>query len=199
MARVKLTKNELKNQKNALKRFNRYLPTLVLKKQQLQTVIHQVEERIEKSQKERDALVSSLDRWIALFGEPLDCSHLIRVQAVHSSMGNIAGVEVPFYEGIDFIEEEIDLLHTPPWIDRGVEVLKALAEFDAEISILQEQIICLEEELLITAQRVNLFEKVKIPEAKSIIRKITIALGDQQTAAVVRGKISKSKLVEVRL
>jgi len=32
---VKLTKNELKKQKDALKRFERYLPTLQLKKQQI--------------------------------------------------------------------------------------------------------------------------------------------------------------------
>ena len=36
---IKLTKNELKKQKDNLKQFQRYLPTLQLKKQQLQTVI----------------------------------------------------------------------------------------------------------------------------------------------------------------
>ena len=36
MAKLKLTKNELKKQKDALKRYTRYLPTLELKKQQLQ-------------------------------------------------------------------------------------------------------------------------------------------------------------------
>lgn len=55
----------------------------------------------------------------------------------------------------------------------------------------------LEQELRSTAQRVNLFEKVKIPEAKENIRVIGIYLGDQQTSAVVRGKIAKKKLQEV--
>ena len=50
-------------------------------------------------------------------------------------------------------------------------------------------------ELRVTSQRVNLFEKVKIPQTKDNIRKIQIYLGDQQTSAVVRGKISKRKLV----
>ena len=39
MAKIKLTKNELKTQRDALARFNRYLPTLQLKKQQLQMKI----------------------------------------------------------------------------------------------------------------------------------------------------------------
>ena len=38
MAKIKLTKNELKVQKDQLKMFNRYLPTLMLKKQQLQAL-----------------------------------------------------------------------------------------------------------------------------------------------------------------
>ena len=49
-------------------------------------------------------------------------------------------------------------------------------------------------ELRTTTQRVNLFEKVKIPETKANIKKITVYLGDQQVAAVVRGKISKKNL-----
>jgi len=50
-------------------------------------------------------------------------------------------------------------------------------------------------ELRVTTQRVNLFEKVKIPEALGSIKRIGIYLGDQQTAQVVRGKISKRKLM----
>ena len=42
----------------------------------------------------------------------------------------------------------------------------------------------------------NLFETVKIPEARENIRVIGIYLGVQQTSAVVRGKIAKKKLQE---
>jgi V/A-type H+-transporting ATPase subunit D len=63
--------------------------------------------------------------------------------------------------------------------------------------VLQEQTRLLREELRITTQRVNLFEKVKIPETKTNIRIIQIHLGDQQTAAVVRGKIAKNKIMKV--
>ena len=51
-------------------------------------------------------------------------------------------------------------------------------------------------ELQQTSQRVNLFEKVKIPQCKEAIRVIKIALGDEQTAAVTRGKIAKSRVPE---
>ena len=50
-------------------------------------------------------------------------------------------------------------------------------------------------ELQVTSQRVNLFEKVKIPQAIESIRRINIFLGDQQTAAVVTGKMAKGNLL----
>ena len=54
----------------------------------------------------------------------------------------------------------------------------------------------LAKELRTTSQRVNLFEKVKIPEAKANIKKISVYLGDQQVSEVVRSKISKKKIDE---
>jgi V/A-type H+-transporting ATPase subunit D len=47
MANIKHTKNELKAQREALKRFQRYLPTLQLKKQQLQLEVRQLESQLE--------------------------------------------------------------------------------------------------------------------------------------------------------
>jgi V/A-type H+-transporting ATPase subunit D len=66
----------------------------------------------------------------------------------------------------------------------------------ADISTRKTQVERLERELSATVQRVNLFEKIKIPEANENIRIIQIFLGDQQTAAVVRGKISKKKVAQ---
>ena len=60
--------------------------------------------------------------------------------------------------------------------------------------VYHKQMEILKEELRITTQRVNLFEKVKIPESKENIRIIQIYLGELQTAGVVRGKIAKAKL-----
>ena len=70
---------------------------------------------------------------------------------------------------------------------------KAL-ELDLEAEVLDEQVRLLSKELRTTTQRVNLFEKVKIPETKANIKRIGIFLGDEQVNAVVRSKISKKKL-----
>ena len=58
---VKLTKNELKVQKDRLKQFQRYLPTLRLKKQQLQAVVMQVTAQLEQVEQQRRAAVAGLE------------------------------------------------------------------------------------------------------------------------------------------
>ena len=65
---------------------------------------------------------------------------------------------------------------------------------DLEAEVLDEQVRLLEKELTSTSQRVNLFEKVKIPETLANIRKISVYMADQQVSAVVRSKISKRKI-----
>lgn len=196
MAKIKLTKNELKKQKDALKRFERYLPTLMLKKQQLQLVIRQVEVEERKIRLERDNLYTNLKQWVAVFGEEAGVEEKLHMSELVTSDGNIAGVDIPVFESIRFSEPAYDLLRTPLWLDRGIAVLREIVELDARLQVLEKQRERLSDELRITTQRVNLFEKVKIPETKENIRVIRIYLGDQQTAAVVRGKIAKKNLVQ---
>lgn len=195
MAKVKLTKSELKRQKDALKRFRRYLPTLQLKKQQLQIEIRHVEAQRDRRLQEQDAYRRQLEEWVAVFGEEFDLSGLVRIREVRLGEGNVAGVDIPTFQGVDFEAVVYDLMTTPLWVDAGIKALQRLIAFDLEIEVLEEQIRRLAEELRITTQRVNLFEKVKIPETRENIRRINIYLGDQQTAAVVRGKMAKAKLV----
>ena len=200
---VKLTKNELKVQKDRLKQFQRYLPTLQLKKQQLQSVVMQVNAQLEQVDRERRAAVAGLDDWVAVFAEndsfPADkrLETLIRPHHVVCGEENIAGVTVPVFRELSFEDICYDVADYPLWVDTAAVRLREIARLDALEKTLRRQVELLEQELRSTAQRVNLFEKVKIPEAKENIRVIGIYLGDQQTSAVVRGKIAKKKLQEV--
>lgn len=103
---------------------------------------------------------------------------------------------VPVFEELTFEEISYDVADYPLWVDTAVVTLREIARLDALVKTLRTQVELLERELRSTAQRVNLFEKVKIPEARENIRVIGIYLGDQQTSAVVRGKIAKKKLQE---
>ena len=198
---VKLTKNELKAQKDALKRFERYLPTLQLKKQQLQSVMLQLSAQLEELEARRSAAINGLDDWVAVFSENRTMERklqdLVEPESVICGEENIAGVIVPVFRALQFREIDYDPGDYPLWVDTAVVKLQEIAGLDAEAKTLRRRAELLEQELRVTSQRVNLFEKVKIPEAKENIRVISIYLGDQQTAAVVRGKIAKNKLREV--
>ncbi len=195
MAKIKYTKNELKKQKDHLKRFRRYLPTLVLKKQLLQMEIRHVEVQINEKNKQRESINAELMSWVHVFGENLNIAELVKVKEADLDTANIAGVDIPLFNGIIYDKIPYDLMFYPLWVDAGVQKLKELFSADMELTILKKQAELLGEELRITTQRVNLFEKVKIPDTMENIRRINIFLGDQQTAAVVRGKLSKNKLV----
>ncbi len=180
-----------------MSRFQRYLPTLMLKKQQLQMEIRKVEVLQRQKTTEKGHLNQDIEGWVELFGEEAGIAEIVRIRALNTEKGNIAGVDIPLFDSIEFEDILYDLFEVPLWVDAAVDGIKKLTALDAQIYIQQEQINRLGEELRITSQRVNLFEKVKIPESKEHIRVIQIYLGDQQTAAVVRGKMSKKKLVKV--
>ncbi len=195
MAKIKLTKNELKNQKDALKMYNRYLPTLTLKKQQLQTEIRTIDARAKEVRQQRKELEAEFEVWISVFGEKDAFKpDMVSVKNIRKSYGNIAGVNIPIYEGADFSRGDYDLYSTPLWIDFAADRMEKALSLDLEADVLEEQVRLLSQELRVTTQRVNLFEKVKIPETKANIKKISVYLGDEQVAAVVRSKISKKKL-----
>lgn len=198
MAKIKLTKNELKAQKDMLKMYKRYLPTLTLKKQQLQTEIRAIDAKAKDVRNKRKLLEEEFCKWIAVFGEADAFKpEMVSVSNIRKGVGNIAGVAIPVYEGADFSRGDYDLYITPLWIDLAADKMEEALSLDLEAEVLDEQVRLLSQELRTTTQRVNLFEKVKIPETQGNIKKITVYLGDQQVAAVVRGKISKKGLESV--
>lgn len=194
MAKVKLTKTELKAQTDALKRFQRFLPMLQLKKQQLQAEIAGIVAKAEETRARERAVREALDRWVGLVAtdEPL-LAGLVKVRAVKTGRSNIAGVEIPTFESIETDVKEIDAWATPAWVDDAVGATTQILSLQCERAIYEEQRRLVAAELQQTSQRVNLFEKVKIPGCKEAIRVIKIALGDEQTAAVTRGKIAKGR------
>jgi len=194
MPRISLNKTELKKQRDALKRFQRYLPMLQLKKQQLQAEVERVRREqarvLDAGQRLREALLG----WVALLAEDVGLEKRIALERVEIEWVNIAGVSIPVFVQTQVRTAPYDLFVTPPWVDRAVESLRTLLALQAEAVVLEEQLRRLARELRLTAQRVNLFEKIKIPEAQDNIRHLAIYLGDQQTAAFGWALEAKRKL-----
>ncbi len=201
MGKVKLTKGELKRQRDSLKQFRHYLPTLQLKKQQLQMKILEIRKLLKEKEASLARQKEEIGRWVGLLSDSLlpetvDLrSWLIPDhQDVLIGTMNIAGADVPVLKEIKFKVPDYDLFVVPFWVDRGLADLKNYLHDFIEIGIIKEQIHVLQKELRVTTQRVNLFEKVKIPECLEHIRVIRIYLGDQQSNAVGISKVAKKKI-----
>ncbi|MBU0758739.1 MAG: V-type ATP synthase subunit D [Candidatus Omnitrophica bacterium] len=198
MAKIKLTKGELKRQRDSLKQFEHYLPILLLKKQQLQFERERIRRDLKQKIEEIDALEGEISDWSGLLNEERGyIAKWVSPKEVVTKDFNIAGVDIPILERVDFEEPEYDLYIAPLWVDTAIEKIKGLVVLLEEEKILKSQIKILERELRVTTQRVNLFEKVKIPECKENVRLIRIYLGEQETNAVGRSKIAKSKIERV--
>jgi V/A-type H+-transporting ATPase subunit D len=194
MSKIKLSTQELKRQKEDLKRYRRFLPTLILKKLQIRIELSNVKSDLRKKINDEKNLRDDIRSWIAVLGEEAGIRSILKIDGLETETRNVAGVEVPVLKSVRFRKIDYDLYTTPLWMDKAVETLKALMTIAADLLFLEKQKERLESEMRTTIQRVNLFEKIKIPETLNNIRRIQIFLGDQQTAGVVRGKISKSKL-----
>jgi len=141
-----------------------------------------------------------IGEWVNLLGDSqVDLKEWITPKQILVDTINIAGANVPVFNNIHFDQAQYDLYSTPFWIDTGISELRLLVTYLAEINVIKKQIETLEYELRITTQRVNLFEKVKIPECLNNVRVIRIYLGDQQANAVGVSKVAKKKIVEKNL
>jgi len=198
--KIKLTRPELKRYRDALDRYERYLPMLKLKQQQLQMTQRDISRK-------RLTMLDSVTRaeadfqtYAAVLGEPagVPVRKLAEPSEVRTSRLNIAGVNIPVFEEASFPQASYSLFGTPPWVDKTLADLRELSRQKAMLDVLQQQYDLLTRELTRIIQRVNLFEKIKIPEANEAIRIIRIKLGDEMTAAVGRAKIAKTKLADSR-
>jgi V/A-type H+/Na+-transporting ATPase subunit D len=197
VAKLKKTKNELKAQREALRRYERFLPTLELKKQQLQREVRRAEVELQRCLARREELLGGMRPWAKLLPLWPGLGDYVRVEEVLTDVVNVAGVNVPVLAGLTLARADIDYFATPAWLDDAVDALGELVRLRAEQLVLERRRGLLAEELRLTAQRVNLFEKVMIPRALENIRIIRIAQGDAQTAAVARAKLAKGKALSV--
>jgi V/A-type H+-transporting ATPase subunit D len=199
MARkLKLTRPELKRQREALARFERYLPMLKLKQQQLQATVRDVTKKRLAARDAADAARRTFDAYRAVLADRagVDVETVARPQEIRTTTANVAGVTIPVLEDVVFRQPTYSLFSTPAWVDRALLDLREVNRRQAERDVLERQYDRLHRELVKIVQRVNLFEKVKIPSARENIRRIRIHLGDEMTAAVGRAKIAKGKISE---
>jgi V/A-type H+-transporting ATPase subunit D len=193
---IKLTKNELRSQQTRLTQFQRYLPTLQLKKAMLQFEVSLALMEIQKLKEDFAAIRARVEIFSPFLVEKVAVDIMQYADIVHvkKQYENIAGVEIPIFKAIVFREPEYFLFDTPVWTEKATEMLREMVTAREKIKIAEEKKRALEKELREVSIRVNLFEKVLIPRSQENIKKIRIFLGDQQLSAVAQAKVAKRKI-----
>lgn len=195
-----LNKTTLKQQRDQLKTFKKFLPSLDLKRQQLLAALKIARTELAETNHEHRELLDKVAQTYPLLGSSTaatrDLASLTRVRSVKIGEENIVGTKLPVAQEVEFDVTEYSRMVMPFWVDLLVEHLERLAELNVLQQVRQERVKRLDYAARRITQRVNLFEKVLIPRAEQNIRKIVIFLSDQERAAVVRSKIAKKKSQE---
>ncbi len=194
MARLALNKTTLSRQSQQLKIFERFLPSLDLKRKQLLAERAKAAAALRRTESELQPIDRIVREQLPMASrEDVDLAGLVRITGVRIGQENVVGVKIPVIESVDIEAREYGLLGRPHWVDRLARLLERTIELRIQVQVERERLQRLEVGVRKITQRVNLFEKVLIPRTREHIRRIRIYLSDSERAGVVQAKISKKK------
>ena len=194
MSKVRLSKSELARQRNQLQLYQRLLPSLDLKRQQLSAEYKKAQQELEQRRQSVKQLEGRIGEELPMLAyREIDLSGLVRMTAFELGEENVVGVRLPILRAIACEVSRYSYLAKPSWVDVLVDRLKQVAEERTHVLVAEERVKILKQQVRRVTQRVNLFERILIPEAKENIQRILIVLGDMERQAVARSKLTKAK------
>src|SRR5262245_29438831 len=194
MADIALSKSSLQQQRDRLRLFERFLPSLELKRQQLTAEYKKAVQVLAEAEQGAAQASRSLPALLPVLGSsPMPLSGLLRIRRVEVAEEDVLGLRLPTLRDVAFDIADYSLLATPFWLDELVTCLKDVATYRLRVQVYRERVARMQGAVRRVTQRVNLFEKVLIPNAKQNIARIQIFLSDVERAAVVTSKIAKGK------
>jgi V/A-type H+/Na+-transporting ATPase subunit D len=190
--RIKLNKVSLREQKQKLTLYQRFLPALEARKQQFLMQLGLVRRDIRRQEEALAALLAAIGQWSALLWdlEPT-LRYFIQIEDLRFTMRNVAGLKIPRFESVVFANPSYSVFATPYSFETVLVRLREAIALREEIRILKEQERILSDGFRKTSQRINLYEQRLIPDCREALRKISVYLQDQQAAAVGVAKVAK--------
>jgi V/A-type H+-transporting ATPase subunit D len=194
VAKFRLSKSALQEQRSQLRLYEKLLPSLDLKRRQLLGELKKAQQALARAREARSALEGRIGEELPMLAEgAASLAGLVQVRDVRVGTENIAGVKVPRLQGVDFEVARYSLLATPAFTDRLVARLQEAAEQRVRLGVEADRVQVLEGALRRITQRVNLFGHVLIPRARQHMKRIQIHLSDLEREGVVRSKLSKAR------
>lgn len=194
MAKLQLSKSALAQEQKSLKTFQRFLPSLDLKRQQVMAEQAKAEKALANTRSEIDEFRKEAGEKLPMLAiREVDLTDLAKLTKVKLGTENVVGTHLPTLEDIQVEVRPYAYMSRAQWVDRTAEILHDMLELRIRVQIEERRLALLKAAVKTVTQRVNLFDKVLIPEAQDNIKRIKIYLSDMETAAVVRSKIAKKK------
>ncbi len=192
-----LNKTTLKRERDQAKLYRRFLPSLELKRQQLQTAWRHSRDELAGIEADVRRVSEELHVLYPLIGgSTIDVAEMkswVRIAELQLETENIVGTAVPKLARLRLEVDAYSRWGMPFWVDSLVTALRQMVGLRVRVDVAKQRTEVLGAALRRVTQRVNLFDKVLIPQAEEHIRRIVIFLSDQERAAVVRSKIAKSR------
>lgn len=194
-----LNKSSLTKERNNLRLYQRVLPSLELKRQQLMGELAKSRTQFAEIRKELEAFQRGIADQIPMMADrEIDLGGLVKIKSVEIGEQSVVGIKVPVLSELQTTVADYSFLAKPHWVDALVERLHQTTELRLKVQVAEERVRRLEIAVRRTTQRVNLFDKIMIPAAKAQIKRIMIFLGDMERSAVVRSKLAKKKRLQQR-
>lgn len=191
---IKLNKASLSLEQRNLKNYQRFLPSLELKRKKLLSERNRIDTQIRELKQKQTRLENTIQNGLPMVvGAMSIISKLIKIKAIAMAEENIVGVKLPVVQAITFHALDYVYFNTPQWFEQLIDVLREKIELQLHAHVALERQRLLAKSIQTVTQRKNLFEKVLIPKALNNIRLIQIFLADNERAAVVSSKIAKKK------
>ncbi len=196
MPKLKLSKSNLQTQRSQLQLYRRLLPSLDLKRRQLAMEYERARanyDRVLREIGESDVTIGQ--KLPMLSNGDIDVSGLVRLKQCDIGEENLVGVRLPVLRAVEVEVAEYSKMARPEWVDELVRQLRIAVEGRVRLAVAKRRFELITKSLRIITQRVNLFERILIPQTQGNIRRIRIFLGDLEREAVVRSKLAKSRNV----
>ena len=194
MTRLALNKSSLSREKSSLDTFQRFLPSLDLKRRQLIAERAKAQAALADIENGIGGVTDQIGHALPMLAnQHISIEGMVKLAGMDVGEENILGARLPFLKGVNIDVVDYGLLLMPHWVDRYIELAHDMIELRARQHVQRQRLDALELAVRKVTQRVNLFDKVLIPKTRDNIKRIQIYLSDSDRAAVVRSKIAKAK------
>lgn len=194
MGKLALNKSTLNKEGRKVKAYKKFVPALDLKRKQLLAARAAARQQLQEGEVALAALQQEIREQLPMLANFRGrAEQLVEVRQLEITQINLVGIRLPEVRSLQLAARPYSLLSTEPWLDRLTQLLMRATELQIHGRVLEKRLTLLEAGLQKTTQRLNLFDKVLIPQAERNIRKIRIALSDSERAGVVTSKIAKNK------